>query len=66
MQLLVNGSSIRIAQMGPDFLLVDKPIDYPPCEAVIVLSVDDSERRWPVRLPQGLTATCERVALGMV
>jgi len=63
MQLLVNGSSLPIAQMGPDFLLIDKPIDQPPCEATIVFSVDDSERRWRVRLPDGLAAGRERVAI---
>ena len=63
MRLLVNGSSLPIAQMGPDFLLLDKPIDHPPAEAIIVFSVDGSERRWPVRLPDGLAAGRERVAL---
>jgi hypothetical protein len=63
MQLLVNGSSLPIAQMGPDFLLLDKPIDYPPCEAIIVFSVDDSERRWPVRLPDGLAVGREHVTI---
>lgn len=47
--LLVNGSSLPIAQIGgPDFLLLDKPVDHPPVEATIVLSVDGSERRWSV------------------
>ncbi len=63
MQLLVNGSSLPIAQMGPDFLLLDKPIDHPPCEATILFSVDDSERRWPVRLPDGLAVGRERVVI---
>ena len=63
MQLLVNGSSLPIAQMGPDFLLLDKLIDHPPCKATILFSVDDSERRWPVRLPDGLAAGRERVTI---
>jgi hypothetical protein len=63
MQLLVNGASLSIAQMGPDFLLLDKPIDHPPAEAVIVFSVDGNERRWPVLLPEGLVAGQERVAI---
>ena len=45
MRLLVNGSSIAVAQMGPDFLLVDAPINHPPGNASLVLQVDDSERR---------------------
>jgi len=63
MRLLINGSSLPIAQMGPDFLLLDKPIDHPPGEATIVLSVDADERRWQVRLPEGLSARCERAAM---
>jgi len=63
MRLLVNGASLRIAQMGPDFLLLDQPIDHPPGEATIVFSVDGNERSWPVRLPEGLSADCERVVI---
>ena len=66
MQLVVNGTTIPIAQMGPDFLLLDKPIDHPPCEATVVLMVDDSESQWPVRLPDGLSAKHERVAIAKV
>jgi hypothetical protein len=51
MKLLVNGSSIPVAQMGPDFLLVTQPVDHPPANASIVMQVDESERRWEVHLP---------------
>jgi hypothetical protein len=64
MQLLVNGTSLPIAQMGPDFLLLDKTLDHPPGEATIVFSVEGSdERRWQVRLPEGLVAGRERVVI---
>lgn len=63
MQLLINGGAVRIAQMGPDFLLVDEPFDHPPADATIVLKVDESERRWNVHLPQGISAGSERVAI---
>ena len=66
MQLLVSGSSLPIAQMGRDFLLLDKPIDHPPCEATILFAVDDSERRWPVRLPDGLAVGRERVSIARI
>ena len=61
--MLVNGSVIPIAQMGPDFLLLDKTVDYPPGEATIVFCVDGSERRWAVRLPEGLAVGRERVTI---
>ena len=63
MRLLVNGSSIAVAQMGPDFLLVDAPINHPPGNARLVLQVDQSERRWDVNLPEGISAASKRVAI---
>ena len=63
MQLLVNGFSIPIAQMGPDFLLVDGPINHPPGEASVVMRVDESESRWAVRLPAGMSSASNRVVI---
>jgi hypothetical protein len=63
MRLLFNGGSITVAQMGPDFLLVDTPINHPPGNASLVLQVDQSERRWDVRLPDGISAGSKRVAI---
>jgi hypothetical protein len=63
MQLIIDGESISITHMGPDFLIVEYPADHPPCEATIVLRVDQSERRWTVRLPEGLRASQKRVQL---
>jgi len=63
MRLLVNGSSIAVSQMGPDFLLVDTPINHPPGNASLVLQVDQSERRWDVHLPEGISAASKRVAI---
>jgi hypothetical protein len=65
MCLIIDGESIPIAQMGPDFLLVDSAIDHPPGEATIVLQVDDSERRWQVRLPDGTSRDSKRIALAL-
>jgi hypothetical protein len=64
MQLLLNGGSLRVVQMGPDFLLVDWPIDHPPTDARIVMQVDDSQRGWNVRLPHGISAGSKRIAIG--
>lgn len=67
MQLLVNGASLPIAQMGPDFLLIGKTIDHPPAEATIIFSVEGhKERRWQVRLPEGLATGRERVVIAKV
>jgi hypothetical protein len=63
MRLLLNGASVALAQLGPDFVLVDAPLDHPPGEATIVLSIDGQERRWNVRLPQGISAESRTVAI---
>ena len=49
--------------MGPDFLLVDAPINHPPGNASLILQVDQSERRWDVNLPEGISAASKRVAI---
>ena len=66
MKLLVNGSSIPVAQMGPDFLLVTEAIDHPPTDASVVMQVDESERRWNVRLPNGISSRSKRVAISAI
>jgi hypothetical protein len=61
--LFLDGDAIPVAQLGPGFLLLDDPSDHPPSDARIVLRVDQSERSWPVRLPEGISAECERVLI---
>ena len=54
MQLCVNGHVLPIAQLGPDFLILRTPIDHPPIDAEIFLSIDGHEDRWAVRLSDGI------------
>ena len=63
MRLLVNGSTIGITQMGPDFLFIEPAGDHPPGDATILFKVDDNERRWKVMLPEGISADSERVII---
>jgi len=65
MRLIVNGTVVRITQMGPDFLFIESPTDHPPCEASILLRVDDSESEWKVMLPEGISKDSKRVALAL-
>jgi hypothetical protein len=51
------------AQLGPDFLLLDASADHPPGPASILLRVDQSERQWDIRLPNGISAASKRVAI---
>ncbi len=63
MRLIVNGSSIGITQMGPDFLFIEPTADHPPGEANILFKVNESERRWTVKLPEGISAESERIVI---
>lgn len=63
MRLLVNGLTVPVVQLGPDFLLVDAPLDLPAGDASVVMQVDRDERRWEVRLPDGISSTSRRVAI---
>jgi len=56
MHLRLNGHIFSIGQLGPDFLILDDPADCPPADGEIALSVHGRERRWTVRLPDGVAA----------
>jgi hypothetical protein len=62
-QLLIDGSSVAVSQLGPDFLLLDAPFEHPPGNARLVLQVDQSERRWDICLPNGISAAVNRVII---
>lgn len=61
--LLFAGRRIEIAQLGPDFLILQDPTVMPPGMGEIILQVDESERRKPVLLPNGIGASVERTPI---
>ncbi len=63
LRLLVNGLSLRVAQLGPDFLLMDAPVNHEPAAATVVMQVDQNERRWNIHLPNGISADNKRVQI---
>jgi hypothetical protein len=65
MSLIVNGASIPITHMGLEFVLLEFASDHPPCEASIILQVDESESQWKVKLPHGISKDSKRVALAL-
>ena len=65
MRLVVNGTSFGITHMGRDFVVVESPTEYPPGEASIFMKVDESESRWNVRLPDGISVNSRRVAIAV-
>jgi hypothetical protein len=65
MELHVNGHTLPIAQLGPDFLVLANPADHPPADAEIAMSIDDRESRWQVRLVAGLSAERRRTPISL-
>lgn len=64
MQLLLNGTSISIAQLGPDFVILDAVVEQqPPADAEILLRVDGRESRWSVFLPNGISPGEKKVRI---
>jgi hypothetical protein len=62
-QLYVNGSVLPVAQLAPEFLVLRTPVDHPPCNAEIALSIDGHEKRWAVHLVNGIQAGCWETAI---
>ena len=64
-QLIVNGSVLPVAQLGPDFLILNTPVDHPrPLgEAEIALSINGNEKRWPVYLRNGIQVGQQKTAI---
>ena len=63
MHLELNGATVRIAQLGPDFVILDEATDLRMGKAELVFCVDAKERRWPVDLPHGLAGPGERTPI---
>ena len=40
MRLSVNGHVMSIGHLGPNYVILDNPIDHPPADAEISMSVD--------------------------
>jgi hypothetical protein len=62
-RLLIDGGSVPVAQLGPDFLLLDEPFEHPPGNACLILQVDQNESRWDICLPNGISAVASRVKI---
>ena len=63
MSLLLDGNSIPVVQMGPDFVLIETTVEHSPCIASLVFQVDQNESRWNVYLPKGLSPNTKKVAI---
>lgn len=60
MSLELDGQRLRVAEVGPDFLVVEAMRAFPPARAVLAVTVDGSEVRRTVHLPSGIDHQLER------
>lgn len=56
LELVVGDQTLELGQIGPDLIHVRTPVSLPPCDADVVMHIDGRERRWPVRLPDGISS----------
>jgi hypothetical protein len=63
MHLQLDGQTLSVGQLGPDFLILDAAIDHPPTSGRLFLAVDGNEREWEINLPEGITAGSRRVVI---
>ncbi len=53
LELRAAGKSFDLAEISPREITLREPIDLPPCDAEIVMTVDGEPRHWKVRLVNG-------------
>jgi hypothetical protein len=56
LHLKVGAEILELAAVGPLGVRLREPTAFPPGEAEVVMNVDDFESRWPVYLPDGISA----------
>ncbi len=59
-------ATIRLSQVGPDFVIAKTPIQLAPCEATIIVIVDGNIRRTRVRLPGGMSPSIEETPIQII
>ncbi len=54
MHLSIDGRTIGIRQMGPDFVILQDSLEVPPTQGEISMSIDGRVKQWTVTLPDGI------------
>jgi hypothetical protein len=63
MHLLVETRKLSVAQVGPDFLILEEPASFGPTRAELVVEIDGAQERTLVFLPDGIRATDQRTRM---
>ncbi len=61
-----EGWSTRLSHVGPEAVVAKTPIELPPCEATLVITVDGTIERTRVRLPGGMTSSIEETPIQII
>lgn len=59
--MIVGGRTIQLAQVAPEFVILQQPMELAPSLAEIIVRVDGHENRSFVRLVDGIQASSLRV-----
>ena len=54
LSLVVDDQTYALSQIWPGHIALKQRASLPVCDAVVVLDVDGQERRWQVRLVDGV------------
>ncbi len=63
MHLQVGDETHSVAQLGPDFVILEHAANLAPCDAVLHFSIDGNERERPIYLPAGASAAQRRTPI---
>ena len=63
MELHLEGQVLSVAQLGPDFLILDKRMDLPPSVGELKLQIDEKEVCSAVHLVKGCNSTQPRTPI---
>lgn len=55
LRLIVDDREYALSQIGPECIAPREPITLSPCEADVVMNVDDHQKVWRVWLPDGIS-----------
>jgi hypothetical protein len=61
LHLIVGDRIFELASIGPQRIRLCELAELPPCDAEVVMHVDDFERRWQVYLPDGISPDSREV-----
>jgi len=66
MHLVIGARCLGIAQMGPEFMILEEPVDTPAGCGELVIQIDGNEKRRAIYLPDGVRSNDVRTRIAAV